>query len=345
MLTVKKGTISLFMVISICVLWVGCSNPGGGGSSEPLTTTIKGTTLYSSDGGATTHPANFQFDVPTTATKAVTARASASDWVAVTGQIRAGDILISLSGTFNSATKEFNLRASGLVLSIRIDMTIKGLYTPSTGTISQGQTDVAVTDTSTGTTTTYSTSTVKEGQDATKPIADAPTTATPPTAAQTKFWEGLWAATTVTYYNSDGTTSTSPTSISWSQTITVTCTATQFQERIVQSANFPSTWGYTPYSFYQTGTFQLATMDETIPNHIVCIVWAKQSGDDGTSDQGYMKVYASLTSAGKLSGGGYYRHNSDGTDTYLFATVGDATTLPTIQDTGMHAVVEMSRID
>jgi hypothetical protein len=342
----KKKTVSLLCIAITCVAllaWIGCANPGGGGSSESVTTTIKGTTLYSADGGATTQPANFQFDVPTTATKGVAPRGS-SDWIAVTGQIRAGDILINLSGTFNTTTKEFNLRASGLVLSIRIDMTIKGLYTPSTGTISQGQTDVAVTDTTTGVTQTYSTSTVKEGQDVTKPIADAPTVATPPTAAQTKFWEGVWAGDATMYFNSDGSPSSAPTSIYLKQTFSLTCTATQFQERIVESNTFPSTWSYSPSSFYQTGIFLTATMDETTPNLVIGIVQATQYNDSGTTDHGYMKVYGTLTSAGKLTGGGYYSIDPhDGHSVYIFPTIPEAQAA-TIQDTSANNLV-VSRID
>lgn len=259
-------------------LLLGCSGAGaggGGGDGDDDTTiepiTITGNTVVSQDGGTTTEDASFQF----TTSGGQQLSASATDTtVPVSGTLRAGDIIFSLTGSFDTASQEFSIRASGTVLALRIDISVDGTVDTSTNRVTGGTTSVSVLDTNNpgNGLATYTSTTVGNGASQSASLDDTTGTdqANPIGASDRKFWEGTWAASTgVVYFDALGNPTTVPTEYWFEFRMRVVATATQYNVRYYENystslqAVDPST--YVPQDYYDVGYVEeiLAEPDST----------------------------------------------------------------------------------
>ena len=221
-----------WLVLSACQAPTSSSTSTSPSTPAEPTVAITGNTLYSDDGGTTNSPASFSFDVPVSATKSLLRAAGTSNQIAITGVIRAGDILLNLKGFYDTVTKQFTFTASGTLGTTRIDITLTGTHVPSSNSITGGTASVAVTTgygTGTPVTKTYNPPTVATGESSAKPTSTTTgtTTATTiPTSTQ-KFYEGSWAGSWRIYYSASGE-STTPTAYWMDQTYYVTANTVQY---------------------------------------------------------------------------------------------------------------------
>jgi hypothetical protein len=343
--SVGSTVFRLVAVAAVVVALVGCggagAGSGGSGGSGGGQTTITGNTLVSQDGGTTTDEASFQFSTEGTAPSL--AIASTASTLPVSGTIRAGDIIFQLTGTIDTATGEFSVRASGTLLTIQIDISINGFYDPSTNEVTGGTTAMSVLDTSDpdAEPVTFESETVGNGESADKPLSDTSGTdnADPVPEGDRKFWEGTWVGNTGRiYFNEFGFETGTPTQYWLEANLRVVATRTQYniRETVVYSSALQTLWGVFNDDYYDVAYISKILTEDA--DSIIAITY--YPGDAPGSQ--YWKEEIFLNPSGRIWGTVWFDNNGtpaeDSDDTYGFGSISAAeTNATTRQDAGYYS--------
>ena len=315
----------LVAVAAVAVVLVGCSGAGAGSGDSggpDGQTTITGNTVVSQDGGTTTESASFQFTTEETAGNV--AASSTGSTLPVSGTIRAGDIIFQLTGTIDTASGEFSVRASGTLLTIQIDISIDGSYNSSTNEITGGTTAMSVLDTSVpdAEPVTFESETVGNGESADKPLTDTTgtDTADPIPEVNRKFWEGTWVGSTGRVYFDDfGDETATPTSYWLEASLRVVATRTQYniRERVTYSPALQTLWGVANDDYYDVAYISKILTEDA--DSIIAITYYPA---DAPGAQ-YWKEEVFLNPSGTIWGTYWYDAVNDIT---AFGSVADAET-------------------
>jgi hypothetical protein len=342
----------LVSILAICILTfvVSCDLVGPSPNPSTIDLVITGNTDYGED-----ETASFQFTVPGAGSRGIIASSrSISGLIPVTGQIRAGDILFSLNGTYNTETGNFTISASGTIFGTKIDITIGGTYQTEGSQIQGGFTAVTITN-SEGNIEFWESDRVESGESSSAPLSTVQTdtsvsVATPIPLENKKFWEGDWAMNqrlyhSITwvpstednpgYYQYTGT-STSPT-LYWTQTVaTVKATPTQYWMNFSSKPNTAlanivsqgylggniSDWNY---SLIQQST--LVEVIQETDTKLIGIFYVHNQGDPWFNKNSIL-----ITGQGGLWGYDWHAAGEGGGEIRGYSTQGAAKTNLTVED-------------
>ncbi len=186
-------------IVGACViLAAACANPAADGPEDGESMrTVRGIATVTAE-DASQKTAVFEFAVPEASVDRATGpRDLASGWVSVTGKVRAGDILMDLSGTYHETTKAVILQAQGNLLGTLIEVIIRGTHDVPTDTISDAEVGVIITPEGKKPKQFASSSIAKTSE---SPSSGASQTAEPVVA---KSWYGTWIGGYETYVRYD----------------------------------------------------------------------------------------------------------------------------------------------
>jgi hypothetical protein len=328
------GVVLMFFVLAGCTEAGAATDDGsgdgnGGGDNGSSELTVTGNTQYSGDGGTTVENASFQF------TTSGLVASSTGTAIPVTGQLRAGDILFNLDGGYDPDGGEFSITAAGVVVGLRIEVSINGVYDATTGEITGGTTVVSVVNLESGDTQVFRSESVADGESAESSLSDTTGAeeSDPIADGDRKFWEGVWVGETRIFFDEAGDPTATETSAWVDLTMRVVATSSQYNiyERAEYNASARTLLGIVAVeTYYDTGI--IAEIISETSTEIVAVTYYPE---DPPGEE-YWKERIFLNENGTIWGSSFY--NDGGTpddtddDVYSYGTITTAKNQLTTED-------------